>query len=100
LGEADPARKLLAGVLLDDPLALDPVGIALEVQRPAREVREHRVRDLAVVVGEVGLGDARGEHDLPRPGNLDRSASGADLAAHDGRSRTTSRAGLSVRRPW
>jgi hypothetical protein len=92
LGARDPVREVLGGALLDEALGLDAVDVALEVQRATGDVRQHRLGDALVVAREVGLRLARGEELLVRPRDLDG-------AAHEGTSRTTSRAGLSSRRP-
>ena len=100
LRAADPRREVVRGPLLHDPLALDPVRIALQVERAPRDVVQHGRRDPLVVAGQVGLRDPRGEERLVGPGDLDLAATRLDRDAHDGTSRTTSRAGLSSRSPW
>jgi hypothetical protein len=97
---ADPPREVIGRALLDDPLALDAVRIALQVQRTPRQMREHVFRDGLVVAGEVGLRDpVLREQRLVQPRHLDHPPPGPDRGAHVGFSRTTSRAGLSWRSP-
>src|SRR5205807_3671865 len=67
---------------LDDPLPIDPVGIALQVERPLGDVAEHRLGDLLVVAREVGLGDARGKQRLLGAGDRDLPAARLDRQGH------------------
>jgi hypothetical protein len=91
LNSPDPVRVVVGNVLLEEPLAVDPVGEAHEAERPVAHVRQHPLRDVLVVVGQVRLRDpVLGEELLVGVGDLD---------GHDGRSRTTSRAALSSRSP-
>ena len=74
----DPGREVTGGVLLDDARAVDAVRVALEAQRAAREVGQHRPGDGRVVGGDVGLGDSRGEQRLVGSGDVDVAPVGAD----------------------
>jgi hypothetical protein len=91
LHPADPAGVVLGHVLLEEALAADAVGKALQAQRPVADVRQHPLRHRLVVVGQIGLG-----HAVVREQQL---VGVRDLDAQAGRSLTTSRAGLSSRRP-
>src|SRR4029434_1384440 len=65
---ADPVGEVVGRALLPEPVAVDPVGEPLQVERPAGQVREHGLGHVAVVgeqvaldqagVGEERLGDA------------------------------------------
>ena len=63
-GGADPVRAVRGDVLLEEGLAVHPLGVALERQRAARDVRQQGRRDPLVVVEDFGLGEAavRVEH--------------------------------------
>ena len=67
--------KCLGRALLPEPLAVDPVGEPLEVERPARQVREHDLGHVAVVGEQVALDQAGvGEERLGRRWTPGRSA--------------------------
>ncbi len=88
----DPAREVVRDVLVEEPLALDPVGEPLHAHRAGAHVREHPFGHPLVVGREVRLRDpvVREQH-LLRVRQRDR--------VQDGTSRTTSAAGLSSRSP-
>jgi hypothetical protein len=84
LNAPDPLREVAAGVLLDDPMPVDAVRVALEIQRAVPDVGEHRVGHSLVVRGEVSLGGARREQLLVGARDLDPPATCAYGKAHDG----------------
>ena len=64
LDAPDPLWKMAAGPLLNDPFTLDPVRVALEVEWPIAEVRQHGASHPVVVTSQVGLRDAGREQKL------------------------------------
>ena len=62
--------------------ALDPVGVALERQRPVAQVRQHVRRDARVVVDHLALGEADcGIQDLVEVGERQAAAADVDVDA-------------------
>ena len=60
-----PVRPVRGGILLKKVLAVHPVGIALQGQRPSRQMRNQDGRDAGVVVDDLSLGEAgRGIQDF------------------------------------
>jgi hypothetical protein len=55
-GGADPVRPVFGDVLLEEGLAADALGIALQGQRPVGDVRQQHGRHPLVVVEHLGLG--------------------------------------------
>ena len=55
---ADPLGRVRRLLLLVEVLAVYAVGVALEGQRAAAQMREHRGRDARVVVHHLALGEA------------------------------------------
>jgi hypothetical protein len=53
-----PRRLALRSLLREVRLAADAVRVALERERPVAQVRDDRVADRGVVVGQVALGHA------------------------------------------
>ena len=100
LDPADPIGEVGARVLLEDPLAVDSVRKPLVVERPPDDVREHRPGHLLVVAGQIRLRYVRRKQDLVGTSDFDGAAPRLDRDAHEGTSRTTSRAALSSRSPW
>ena len=83
-----PGREAVDDVLLQEALGADARRKPLHRDRPAAQVRQHHRRDQVVVGGQLALGDAVvGEEHL------------VGMRDGHGRSRTTSRAALSSRRP-
>ena len=73
-----PRRPVLRRVLLEEALALPPVGVALHRERPAAEVRDERRRDVAVVGEQVALRDPLvGPEQLVEVRQLERAAARA-----------------------
>ena len=56
-GGADPVGPVLGDVLVEEGLAVDAVGVTLEGQRAARQVRQRRGRHPLVIVEHLGLGE-------------------------------------------
>jgi hypothetical protein len=54
---ADPVRTVLGDVLVEEGLAVDALGIALEGQRAVGDVRQQQRRHPLVVVEHLGLGE-------------------------------------------
>jgi hypothetical protein len=82
-----PLGRAARDRLLNDQLALDARVPAPQVQRPVAHVRQHRRRDLRVVLGEVGLGDPVGrEQQLAGIADPDSPPAGAhrSLRGHAG----------------
>src|SRR5436190_13476760 len=83
LDAPDPFWKVATRALLNDPFALDAVGIALEIERPIAEVRQHGRGHRVVVAGQVGLRDAGGEQQLAGTRDLQASGPSLDGDAHE-----------------
>src|SRR6185312_16451985 len=76
----DPFGHVLRRILLEEELAVAPVGVALHGERPIPEVRDERRRDVAVVGEEVALGEAAfGKEDLVEIGEFQGALAAADL---------------------
>ncbi len=89
LAAVDPLREVPGGVLLHDPRAVDAVGVALQHQRPAAQLRQDAAGDAAVVRGQVGLGEAVGrEQLLVGPPDLDDPPARPDLGGGHGAPRS------------
>src|SRR5580765_6136718 len=72
LARRDPARQMLRRLLLEERLAVDPVGIALHRERTILEMGNDRRPDLPVVLEEVALRDpVLGIEDTVRKAQLD-----------------------------
>jgi hypothetical protein len=56
---SDPLGAVAGAALLVEVLALDPVGIALQGQRPAAQVGQQDLADAGVPVDQLALGEAR-----------------------------------------
>src|SRR5207244_182060 len=79
----DPRRLSLRGLLVEIRLAANAIGIALERERPVAQVRDNRVADLDVVLGEVALRHAvTGEQEALRVRQPDAAPPDPDLVAH------------------
>ena len=111
LGGADPVRAVLGDVLLEEGLAVDALGVALEGQRAAGDVRQQDTRHPLVVVEHLGLGEpGLRVQDLGQVGQGQRPAVDVDgnfsLRAHgrrpSGRCRRGGpcRPGRASGRPW
>jgi hypothetical protein len=79
LDTAKPFRQRIGEILLHEPLFADTAREPLHGERPALEMRQHRVGHLAVVVDQLALGDpvlsgGGGKHHPVRVGDLDRDA--------------------------
>src|SRR5581483_2059768 len=100
LGPPYPDREISSGALLHDALALDSIGIALQIERSSFDVGQHGPCHPFVVGRQIGLGDPAWEQGLSRPRDLDAPAPRLNRGAHRfGSSLTTSRVGLSYRSP-
>ncbi len=72
LGAPHPVREVVRHVLLEEAPLADAARMALQRQRAAAQVRQHPWGHGAVVLREVGLGDAvLGEQHLLRPADRD-----------------------------
>jgi hypothetical protein len=82
----DPRRLSLRRLLVEGRLAMNAVGVALERERPAAQVRDNRLADGDVVLGEVALGHAvAGKEDALRMRQADAAASDLYLVGHQAR---------------
>ena len=80
----DEVRGVGRCLFLVEALALDPVGEAVQHQRPPGQVRQHHVGDGLVVLGEVGLRVAGvGVEHLVRPGDRPGGSSSRRLLTYD-----------------
>src|SRR5690625_1826009 len=89
----NPVREMLRNVLLNEVHTLNALREPVQRQRPALEMGQHVRCDAFVVVAKIGLAQVRArEEDFPRI---------VDLQIHGdcARSRPTSSAALSSRRP-
>src|SRR5918995_899995 len=77
LGRGDPLGPMLGTAFLVEVPRLDAVGIPLQGQGPAREMREQRGADPRVVVDDLALREAGGVEDLVEVG--ERQAAPVDL---------------------
>jgi hypothetical protein len=65
LDRADPVRRALGQVLLEEAALLDAAAEALHRDRPVAQVRQHRAGDRAEVVVQVVLGQPVGRPQQP-----------------------------------
>ncbi len=80
---ADPAGKVRGCVLLEEPLAVQAIGVAHHGDRPVPQPGQHPVGDIGVVAGQVGLGDpVSGKQHLVRMRERHRDAADRDLLGH------------------
>lgn len=78
LGSVDPVREVVRDVLLHEGRPVDAVGVPFQHERPSAQLGQHAPGDRAVVVREVGLGDAViGEEHLVRAADRDGTAAGS-----------------------
>ena len=54
-GGAQPLRKALGHLLLEEEWLVDAVGIALERQRPVLQMRQKQRRDGVVIIQQIAL---------------------------------------------
>ncbi len=95
----DPLRHVRRRVLLEEALALPAVGIALHRERPAAQVRDEHLRDVAVVRDEVALRDPLvGPERLVEVRQAKLPSPRFTVVGTGSRSRLTSGAALSSRR--
>src|SRR5260370_21561308 len=103
-GGFDPCRIVAGRVLLEKLLAVDAVRIPFHCDRPLAQMRQYGSSDALVVLHKFPLGDPIiGKENLLRVCYFHGPATGSGgifrFRTHNGRSRTTSRAFLSWRKP-
>ena len=72
---AQPRRECLRNILLEERLALNPVGIPPQRERPVQQVRQNQIGDGGIVIQNVALGVAFGRvEDFVQVGELEHVA--------------------------
>jgi hypothetical protein len=71
-GGANPLRKIPSGLLLNQTRTQDAVRVSLHCHWPVTQIRQHRARDVFVILGKLALVDVViGKEQLLRPSEMD-----------------------------